>query len=316
MYRRDGEVAFEEVGGVLPPVEEGVPDLNPLGCQKGSGWSVQLSGEDRVTHPLRRVGERGGGEWERISWDEALEEIAEAVVEAIDLEGPESILFEETVEGGLLTQSPFLRFAGLLGAVTLDANGLVNDFPTGHHITFGKFSCASTVDDTFHSDVVLLWHSNPAYTSIPYFHYVTEARYRGARVVTIAPDYNASAVFADQYVPIRPGTDAALALGMCQVIIEEGLFDEGFVCSQTDLPLLVLTGTGRFLRGARREGGGPGGPVLLLGSRGGPSPGEPGHAHARGRAAGVAGTVDGQVARRFGGRGHHGLRVVAGPSRR
>jgi DMSO reductase family type II enzyme molybdopterin subunit len=255
VFVRDGQVAFEETGGALDAIETRVPDLNPLGCQKGSAWSLQLTSEDRVLHPLRRVGERGSGAWEEITWDEALTTIADALLEAIDLEGPESIVFEETVEGGLLTQAPFLRFAGLLGAVTLDANGLVNDFPTGHHITFGKFSCASTVDDTFHSDVVLCWHSNPAYTSIPYFHYVAEARYRGAQVIAIAPDYNATAVFADHYVPVKPGTDAALALAMCRVILDEDLADLEFLRAQTDLPLLVLVETGRFLRGNDVEAG-------------------------------------------------------------
>ncbi len=176
--------------------------------------------------------------------------MAEALVEAIDLEGPESIVFEETVEGGLLTQAPFLRFAGLLGAVTLDANGLVNDFPVGQHITFGKFSSMSSVDDYFHAEVLLLWHSNPGYTWIPYHHYLTGARYRGAQVVAIAPDYNASAPSSDYHVPIEAGTDAALALAMCRVIVDEGLVDTGFVASQTDLPLLVRTDDGRFLRGS------------------------------------------------------------------
>ena len=249
VYVRDGKVAFEEPGGTLNAIEPGVPDMNPLGCQKGNAWSAQLASDDRILHPLKRVGERGGGEWEQISWDDALTEIAEGFLDAIDLEGPESIVFEETVEGGLLTQAPFLRFAGLIGAVTLDANGLVNDFPTGHHITFGKFSCLSSVDDSFHSDVLLLWHSNPAYTSIPYFHYIAEARYSGAKVVCVAPDYNQSAVFSDLYVPVRIGSDAALALGVCQVILEEGLADLDFVRSQTDLPLLVLKENGRFLRG-------------------------------------------------------------------
>ncbi len=255
VFVRDGSVAFEEVGGTLPVVEAGVPDMNPLGCQKGAAWSTQLDSEDRILHPMRRVGERGSGRWETISWDEALEEVAEALVEAIDLEGPESIIFEETVEGGLMTQAPFLRFAGLLGAVTLDANGLVNDFPVGQHMTFGKFSSASSVDDNFHTELMLLWHSNPGYTWIPYHHYLTEARYHGAHLVTIAPDYNATAVSSDQFVPVEPATDAALALAMCATVIEEDLADLAFVRSQTDLPLLVLTENGRFLRGPDVEAG-------------------------------------------------------------
>lgn len=250
VFSKNGSVLFEEPAGIFEPVEPGVPDMNPMACQKGSAWSQQLRSPDRLLYPMRRAGERGEGKWQRISWDEALAEVADAIIEAIDDEGPESIVFEETVEGGLLAQAAYLRFAGLIGAVTLDANGLINDFPAGHHITFGKFSCASTVDDTFHSQLILIWHSNPAYTSIPYAHFITEARYNGARVVTVAPDYSPSAVMADQFVPIKAGTDAAFALAMCQVIVEEQLFDRDFVLSQTDLPLLVSVATRRFLRGS------------------------------------------------------------------
>lgn len=257
VYTRDGEILFEEPAAVFEQVEDGVPDMNPMSCQKGSAWSIQLDSPDRLLHPMRRKGERGSGEWEQISWDEALEEVADAVIEAIDLEGPESVVFEETVEGGLLAQAAYLRFAGLLGATTLDANGLINDFPAGHHITFGKFSCASSVDDTFHSELILIWHSNPSYTSIPYAHFITEARYNGSQVVCIAPDYSPSALMAESFVPIRPATDAALALSMCQVIIEEGLYHTDFVRSQTDLTLLVHRESRRFVRG----------PELLEGER-------------------------------------------------
>ncbi|MEP7216593.1 MAG: molybdopterin-dependent oxidoreductase [Anaerolineaceae bacterium] len=249
VYTRDGQILFEEPAAVFEQIEEGVPDMNPMACQKGSAWSVQLDSPDRLLYPMRRRGERGSGEWDRISWDEALTEVADALIEAIDLEGPESIVFEETVEGGLLTQAAYLRFAGLLGATTLDANGLINDFPAGQHITFGKFSCASSVDDTFHAELILIWHSNPSYTSIPYAHYITEARYHGSQVVCIAPDYSPSALMADMFVSVRPATDAAFALAMCQVIIEEGLYNREFVQSQTDLPLLVHRATRRFLRG-------------------------------------------------------------------
>jgi DMSO reductase family type II enzyme molybdopterin subunit len=249
VYSADGQVLFEEPAGLFEQIDPNVPDMNPMACQKGSAWSQQLAGPDRLLYPMRRVGERGEGKWERISWDEALTEVAESIVEAIDMEGPESVVFEETVEGGLLTQAPYLRFAGLIGAVTLDANGLINDFPAGHHITFGKFSCASSQDDTFNAEVLLIWHSNPAYTSIPYAHFITEARYNGSKVVTIAPDYSASAVISDQYVPIKAGTDAAFALAMCQVILEEGLANLDFVISQTDMPLLVNADTRRFIRG-------------------------------------------------------------------
>ncbi len=247
VFTAGGRVVYEEPAGNLAQVEPGVPDMNPMSCQKGAAFSEKLYAPDRITHPLRRVGERGSGRFRRVSWDEALREIADAIIDTIDEEGCESIVFEETTEGGLMCWAPYLRFASMIGAVTLDGNGLINDFLVGQYMTFGKFSGASSVDDTFHSKLIFLWHSNPATTSIPYHHYVSEARYHGAEVICVAPDYNSSAVGSDTFVAVRPGSDAALALAMCQVILEEGLLDAKFVREQTDLPLLVRSDDGRFL---------------------------------------------------------------------
>ncbi|MCZ7629132.1 MAG: molybdopterin-dependent oxidoreductase [Microthrixaceae bacterium] len=108
----------------------------------------------------------------------------------------------------------------------------------------------SSADDTFRADTILVWNGNPAYTRIPYYHYLTEARYRGATVVLIAPDFSPSAPHADMHVALRPGSDAALLLSMCGVVIDEGLADLDFVRSQTDLGFLVRADDGRFLREA------------------------------------------------------------------
>src|SRR3970040_1313669 len=105
-----------------------------------------------------------------------------------------------------------------------------------------------TADDWFLSDYILVWLGNPSYTKVPEAHFMWEARYRGAKVVSIAPDYNASTMHADRWLNVRFGTDAALALGMVNVILEQGLYDEAYVKEQTDLPFLVRDDNGRFLR--------------------------------------------------------------------
>ena len=106
------------------------------------------------------------------------------------------------------------------------------------------------MDDWFLAELTLIWHANPVYTNIHWYHYVAESRYNGGEVVTIAPDFSPSAIHADYHLPVRIGTDAALALAMCKVIIDAGLYQKQFVQEQTDLPLLVRTDTGRFLRGS------------------------------------------------------------------
>jgi nitrate reductase alpha subunit len=71
VYVRDGVVVREEQSGTFPPVEKGVPDMNPMGCQKGNAWSQMLHSPERVLYPMKRAGERGEGNWERVSWDQA-----------------------------------------------------------------------------------------------------------------------------------------------------------------------------------------------------------------------------------------------------
>ena len=255
LYVHGGRVVCEEVSGDIPGFD-GIPDMNPLGCQKGAAWQTQLDGGDRLLHPLRRVGERGSGEWERVSWDYAFDTIADAVIDAIETEGPNSIMVDEGAEGGLLTSLAKGRFVNALDAIALDSNATVSDIHLGQWMTFGTLLGGSSADDTFNSDVILIWNANPAFTRIPYFHYLPEARYRGAHVVLIAPDYSPSAMHCDQFVSVKPGSDAALGLGMANVILTEGLADLDFVRAQTDLPFLVNRADGRFLREADMHVGG------------------------------------------------------------
>ncbi|HEX9226104.1 MAG TPA: molybdopterin-dependent oxidoreductase, partial [Arthrobacter sp.] len=250
VYTKDGIVWREEQSGLYPQIEKGVPDMNPRGCQKGSCFSQVMYGEERLKYPLKRVGERGEGKWERISWDQALTEVANGMLDAIEDAGPETMILEfGSGEGGVVNGStPAWRLNRLVGGTTLDGNGLTSDYNVGLYETFGKFQFASSIDDWFHSDLLLIWHMNPVYTRIPSTHFIWEARYHGTEVVSIAPDYNASSFHADLWVPVKVGTDGALALAMSKVIIDEGKVKEDFVKEQTDLPLLVRADNGRFLR--------------------------------------------------------------------
>ena len=110
-----------------------------------------------------------------------------------------------------------------LGSTTIDSYAGVGDLPTGLIQSWGLYMSEGTADDWFLSDYILVWIGNPSYTKVPEAHFMWEARYRGAKVVSIAPDYNASTIHADRWLNVRFGTDAALALGMVSVILEEGL---------------------------------------------------------------------------------------------
>jgi DMSO reductase family type II enzyme molybdopterin subunit len=249
LYVRDELVWREEQAAPYRASNDTVPDWNPRGCQKGASYSDLALSPSRVSHPLRRVGPRGAGRWKRISWDEALSEIGATLVDVLERRGGEGVLcqFGGHIDYGPTTAGSF-RFFGQLGAPIIDTAAEIGDLPVGATITLGLPFTDGSSDDWFRSDYLVLWAFNPVATRIPDAHFVNEARYRGGRVVCIAPDYNQTAIHSDLWISPRPGTDAALALAACQVVIEEGLHAVDYMREQTDLPFLVRSDTRRFLR--------------------------------------------------------------------
>ena len=221
VYTKDGRIVREEQSGSHHAIEPGVPDMNPMGCQKGACWSHCHYSPDRVTRPLKRVGERGEGKFQEVSWEEALDDIAEKILDAIQEQGPESIITPLTPELGAQGAR---AWTGIIGTPMTDGDAEFQDFSPGYHLTWGLYNPVSTMDDWFLADLTLIWHANPVYTNIHWYHYVAESRYNGGEVVTIAPDYSPSAIHADYHLPVRVGTDAALALAMCKVVIDAGLY--------------------------------------------------------------------------------------------
>ncbi|MBW1684810.1 MAG: molybdopterin-dependent oxidoreductase [Deltaproteobacteria bacterium] len=256
VYIRDGKVVREEQAGDIGVIEPGVPDANPMGCQKGACWSQTLDGEDRISQPLRRAGERGEGRWQEISWDEALTEIADSMLDAMQDKGADSILGVQGAEAATWGLVGTGRLLNMLGSIVTDVNAEINDFSPGIYLTLGKFNVCSSLDDWFHAELTLMFQCNPTYTVNASQHFMLESRYNGGEFVLFAPDCSPSSQFADYHLPVRPGTDAAWALAMCKVIIDEGIYDSLFVKDQTDLPLLVRLDTRHYLRAEDLEEGG------------------------------------------------------------
>jgi DMSO reductase family type II enzyme molybdopterin subunit len=256
VYVRDGKIVREEQAGNFPIIEKGVPDMNPLGCQKGVCWSQTIDAPDRLLYPLQRAGERGEGRWQRVSWDDALTAIADSMLDAIQEQGPESIIELLGAEGVPWNMVGLGRLFRMIGALVTDVNAEINDFSPGLYLTFGKFNLCSSLDDAFHSELILIFQANPVYTVMASYHYMVEARYNGAEVVIFAPDCSPSTQLVDYHLPVRTGTDAAWALSMCKVIIDEGIYNATFVKEQTDLPFLARTDTKHFLRESEVKAGG------------------------------------------------------------
>ncbi len=257
VYVKDDMVLREEQAATYEAVRPDVPDYNPRGCQKGACYSHRMYDPTRLKYPLKRVGPRGAGKWKRVTWDEALTEIADKSIEVLRTSGPGAFYWDL---GTALTNGchglGLLRTGAILDTPILDMNAEIGDHHPGAAITCGKIVFASSGDDCFFSDVILIWGGNPVYTQIPNAHFFNEARYRGAKIVTIAPDYNASAIHADLWVPVKVGSDAALALSIANVLLAEKLHDEDFLREQTDQPLLVRRDNGKFLREGDRVRGG------------------------------------------------------------
>ncbi len=257
VYVKDGIVLREEQLAKYPQINPNVPDANPRGCQKGSIHSAAMYEGDRLRYPLKRVGARGEGKWQRVSWDEITTEIADKVIDIFEKYGPGKLM-THTGSGNLSMvrfAAPY-RFASLVGGVQLDIFTDVGDLNTGTHLAYGNPLESFTSDAWFDADYIMLSLFNPNATRIPDAHYLWEAKYNGARVVSVAPDYNPSSIHADLWLPIKQGADPFLAMAFVSVIIEENLYKADFVKEQTDLPVLVRVDDGKLLREADVKDGG------------------------------------------------------------
>ncbi len=255
VYVKDGIVWREEQNPIMDATSDEYPDFNPRGCQKGNCTSQLMYSPTRLQYPLKRVGERGGGKWKRLSWDDALDEITDKMIEVAEEDGPDCIVYDSgTANLGYGSECAEMVFFNYTGATSLEGWSSAGDMPLGVIMTYGLFNVDSSSDDYFNSDLILLWIGNPSYTRIPDVHFMWEARYNGTKIVSIAPDYNPSTMHCDTWLNVNIGSDAALALAACQVIAEEGLLDTHFMQEQTDLPLLVRLDNQKFLTEADMEG--------------------------------------------------------------
>ena len=250
-YVKDGIVWREEQNANYPQEFPDIPDFNPRGCTAGCAYSAQMYDPTRIRYPMKRVGERGSGRWQRLSWDQALEEIADKLIDVITEDGSDCVIFDSgttNIDNGIGSTMEMHLFLTGLAAVNIDSWAGVGDLPVGLIQSWGTYMSEGTADDWFRSDYIFIWLGNPNYTRQPDAHFLYEARYRGAKIVAVCPDFSPSTLHADRWLNVRLGTDAALALGMAHVIVEEGLHDVAYIKEQTDLSFLVRDDNGRFLR--------------------------------------------------------------------
>lgn len=215
-------------------------------CMRGLSEVQHVYGEGRIQTPLKRTGERGSGEFVAVSWDDALDEIAEKLKEIQDAHGKDSVLVKTTSE------ATFPHLAALLGATTGGRGGIDIGVGNGLDPAVNKdganaFSTAE-IRDWVNSKLIINCGNNILESSVVMAKSFYEAKEAGARIVTVDPHFSTTASKSDEWIAIEPGTDAALFLAMTTHILNEGLADEEYMLARTALPFLVDQGTGKLVR--------------------------------------------------------------------
>jgi anaerobic selenocysteine-containing dehydrogenase len=210
------------------------PATNGYICAKVRRFGDRVYGPDRVRYPAVRKGRKGEGRFARVSWDEALETIVTRMQRAIAESGAESILpFSYGGSNGLLTHDAIdLMLWRRLGVSRLAHT--ICAAPTGaaNMALYGKMASV-TYQDYVHAKLIVLWGVNPSVSGIHLVPYVREAQERGAALIVVDPRTTPLARAADVHLPVRPGTDVAVALAFHRYLFTNGYADQAFLAAHT-----------------------------------------------------------------------------------
>lgn len=211
------------------------PVTNGFICSKVGRFAKRMYGPDRLLHPMKRVGAKGSGSFEKITWDEAITTITEKFKEVRDTFGGEAILpYYYGGSNGFLSQgfTDALYFARL-GASRMDPTICAAPTSATNKALYGGMPGVA-FEDFEHARFILVWGCNPKYTSIHLIPQLKKARKNGAFIAVVDPMNHFSSKEIDLHIPVRPGTDLPLALAMIHYWKEQGKLDEDFL-AQTAL---------------------------------------------------------------------------------
>ncbi|MCB4820278.1 nitrate reductase subunit alpha [Roseicella aerolata] len=303
IYVKGGVVTWETQQTDYPRTRPGLPNHEPRGCARGASYSWYLYSANRVKHPMMRKRllklwraaraehadpveawasiqsdelkrreyqkVRGLGGFVRVSWEEAEELIAAANVHTAKKHGPDRIIgFSPIPAMSMVSYAAGSRYLSLIGGVCMSFYDWYCDLPPSSPQTWGEQTDVPESADWYNAGFLMMWGSNVPQTRTPDAHFMTEARYRGAKTVVVTPDYSEASKFADLWLHPKQGTDAALAMSMGHVILSEwhaqgkGDYFLDYCRRYTDMPMLVLLEekdgrlvAGRQLRAADLDGG-------------------------------------------------------------
>jgi anaerobic selenocysteine-containing dehydrogenase len=203
-------------------------------CVKVNHYEERVHHPDRVLFPLKRTGPKGSGQFTRITWSQALDEIVSRWKQIVAEHGPTAILpysylGTEGILNGMNVGDPFFN---KLGATITERTFCDSGACTGYIMTVGP-SPGTDPESFVHSRYIILWACNTISTNLHHWPFIAEAQKRGAKIVVIDPVRTRTARQADWHIPIKPGTDGALAMAMINVIVSEGLADKDYIEKHT-----------------------------------------------------------------------------------
>ncbi len=281
IHVKDGIVAWETQQTDYPTNGPDVPEYEPRGCPRGASFSWYLYSPIRVRYPyvrgvlldlFREARERHGGDpveaWAsivddpekarsyksvrgkggfvRASWDDVVDIVSAAHVHTVKRYGPDRVAgFTPIPAMSMVSYAAGTRFLSLIGGICMSFYDWYADLPPASPQMWGDQTDVPESADWWNASYIVLWGSNIPQTRTPDAHFLTEARYRGQKVVVVSPDFAGHTKFADHWLPAAAGTDGALAMAMAHVVFKEfhvertvPWFDE-YVKRTTDLPFLV-----------------------------------------------------------------------------
>ncbi|ABG04171.1 respiratory nitrate reductase alpha subunit apoprotein [Rubrobacter xylanophilus DSM 9941] len=280
IYVKDGIITWETQQTDYPSNGPDMPEYEPRGCPRGASFSWYTYSPLRIKYPYvrgalleayreakGRTGDpveawasvvedpekarrykaaRGKGGLERASWEEAAEIIAAAHVYTIKKYGPDRVVgFSPIPAMSMVSYSGGTRFLSLIGGVIPSFYDWYSDWPPASPQIWGDQTDVPESADWWNASYLMMWGSNVPITRTPDAHFMTEARYKGQKVVVVSPDYSDHTKFADHWLPVQPGTDGALAMAMGHVILKEFYVERQvpyfleYAKKHTDLPMLV-----------------------------------------------------------------------------
>ncbi len=296
VYVKNGILVWETQRTDYPDCGEGYPNHEPRGCPRGATYSWYTYSPVRLKYPLVRSSlmemwedalkqhgnpvaawqsivddtgkrrrfhkDRGKGGFVRASWDQVSTIIAASLIHTIKTYGPDRIFgFTPIPAMSMVCYASGARFLSLIGGSMISFYDWYCDLPPASPQIWGEQTDVPESADWYESTYFIVWGTNLPMTRTPDAHFYTEARYRGARIAAVAPDYAEYVKFADTWLPARAGTDAALAMAMTHVIFKEFYIDRqvdyftDYAKAYTDLPFVVVLESngdasipGRFLR--------------------------------------------------------------------